>query len=133
VSTRRSAREVLKAFQRGEVVGVLIDQNVDWYEAVFVNFFGRRAATNKGFALLVMKTGASVIPVFMIRDKDRFRVEVWPEVVLIKTGDKTKDIEMNTQLCNDVIERFVRRYPEQWFWVHQRWKTRPYTPWFRIK
>lgn len=131
VSTRRSAREVLSALGRGEAVGVLMDQNVDWYEGVFADFFGRRAATNKGFALLALKTGAPVVPMFVIRGKDGFRVEIWPEVPLIKTGDKTKDIELNTQRYNDVIERFVRRYPEQWFWVHQRWKTRPYSPWPR--
>jgi Kdo2-lipid IVA lauroyltransferase/acyltransferase len=133
VSTRRSARQVLRALGRGEIVGVLMDQNVDWYEGVFAQFFGRRAATNKGFALLALKTGAPVIPVFMIREEDGFRVDIWPEIPLIKTGDRTKDVERNTQQYNDVIERFVRRYPEQWFWVHQRWKTRPYSPWPRQK
>lgn len=133
VSTRRSAREVLRALSRGEVVGVLMDQNVDWYEGVFADFFGRRAATNKGFALLALKTGAPVIPLFMIREKNGFRVEIWPEVPLIKTGDRTTDVDRNTQQYNDVIERFVRRHPTQWFWVHQRWKTRPYSPWPRQK
>jgi KDO2-lipid IV(A) lauroyltransferase len=131
LSTRRSAREVLRALGRGEVVGVLMDQNVDWYEGVFADFFGRRAATNKGFALLALKTGAPVIPLFMIREKNGFRVEIWPEVPLIKTGDRTTDVDRNTQQYNDVIERFVRRHPTQWFWVHQRWKTRPCAPWPR--
>lgn len=129
ISTRRSARKVLRALEHNEVVAVLMDQNVDWYEGVFVDFFGRRAATNKGFAMLALKTGVPVLPMFIIREKDRFRVEVWPEIPLIRTGDRTKDIEQNTQQYNDVIEQFVRKYPDQWFWVHQRWKTRPYLSW----
>lgn len=131
IRSRRSARQIIRALARGELVAILMDQNVDWYEGVFVDFFGRQAATNKGFALLALKTRAPVFPMFMIREKDGFRVEVGPEIPLIKTGDKSKDIEINTQRYNDVIERFVRRYPEQWFWVHQRWKTRSYLPWPR--
>lgn len=131
ISTRRSAREVIRALKRGEVVGILMDQNVDWYEGVFVEFFGRRAATNKGFALLALKTGAPVLPAYLIREAQGYRVAIWPEIPLIRTGDRTKDIEANTQQYNDAIERFVRRHPDQWFWVHQRWKTRPYQPWPR--
>lgn len=131
VRSRRSARQVIRALSQGELVAILMDQNVDWYEGVFVDFFGHPAATNRGFAVLALKTGAPVFPMFMIRENDRFRVEVWPEIPLIKTGDKFREIEINTQRYNEVIERFVRRYPEQWFWVHQRWKTRPYLPWPR--
>ena len=91
----------------------------------------RRAATNKGFALLALKTGAPVLPAYLIREAQGYRVAIWPEIPLIRTGDRTKDIEANTQQYNDAIERFVRRHPDQWFWVHQRWKTRPYQPWPR--
>lgn len=65
---------------------------------------------------------------FMIRGNDEFMVKVWFEIPLIKTGDKSRDIELNTQQYNDAIEHFVRRYPELWFWVHQRWKARPCLP-----
>jgi KDO2-lipid IV(A) lauroyltransferase len=106
-----------------------MDQNVDWYDGVFVDFFGHRACTNKGLARLALKTEAPVLPVFIVREGSLYRAEIGPEVPLIKTGDKTKDVEANTQQYNDVIEAFVRRYPDQWFWVHQRWKTRPYKPW----
>jgi Kdo2-lipid IVA lauroyltransferase/acyltransferase len=129
IPTHRSARRVLGALHRGEAVALLMDQNVDWYEGVFVDFFGHRACTNKGLALIALKTGAPVLPVFMTRNRDGFTAEIGHELPLLRTGDKTKDLEANTQQYNDVIESFARRFPDQWFWVHQRWKTRPYHPW----
>jgi len=124
-------RKILQNLKQGGLIGILMDQNVDWYEGVFVDFFGRRACTNKGLALLALKTRAPVIPIFLVREKTGFRVEIGEEIPLVKTGDKIKDIEANTQQYNNAIEAFVRRYPDQWFWVHQRWKTRPYWPWPR--
>ncbi len=131
VPTARAARKILSCLHRGEIVAVLMDQNVDWYEGVFVDFFGHRACTNKGMALIALKTGAPVLPIFLIRQDGGFAVEIGAPLPLIRTGDKTRDIEANTQIYNDAIERFVRRHPDQWFWVHQRWKTRPYQPWPR--
>jgi len=131
IPTSASMRKVLRSLDQGKIVIVLLDQNVDWYDGVFVNFFGRRACTNKGLALLARKTGAPVLPVFMVRDRASFRGEICKEIPLVKTDDKIKDIEINTQNYNDIIEGYVRRYPDQWFWVHQRWKTRPYQPWPR--
>jgi KDO2-lipid IV(A) lauroyltransferase len=131
VPTARAARKVLSCLHRGEIVAILLDQNVDWYEGVFVDFFGHRACTNKGMALIALKTGAPVLPIFLIRADNGYAVEIGAPLPLIRTGDKTRDIEANTQLYNDAIERFIRRYPDQWFWVHQRWKTRPYQPWPR--
>ena len=129
IPKNRSMRKILKTLQEKQALGFLMDQNVDWYDGVFVTFFGRRACTNKGLALLALKTGAPVVPMFLLREEYGFRVEIGPEVPLIKTGDKRKDIEANTQQYNDIIEALVRRYPDQWFWVHRRWKTRPYKPW----
>ncbi|CAB5079451.1 Lipid A biosynthesis lauroyl acyltransferase (EC [Olavius algarvensis associated proteobacterium Delta 3] len=131
IPTAKSARRVLKALLRGEIFAILMDQNVDWYEGVFADFFGHRACTNKGMALLALKTGAPVVPIFLVRETGGFMVEISAEVPLIRTGDKIKDLEENTQRYNAVIEDFVRRYPDQWFWVHQRWKTPPYHPWPR--
>jgi KDO2-lipid IV(A) lauroyltransferase len=108
-----------------------MDQNVDWYEGVFVDFFGYRACTNKGMALLARRTEAPVIPVFLVREKSGFMAEFGSEIPLIKTEDIRKDLESNTQQYNRIIEDFVRRYPDQWFWVHQRWKTKPYCLWPR--
>jgi KDO2-lipid IV(A) lauroyltransferase len=129
IPSAHSMRKILSCLKKGEAVALLMDQNVDWYEGVFVDFFGRRACTNKGMALLALKTEAPVVPVFLVRNKSGFKAEIGPELSLIKTGDKTKDIEANTQQYNEAIEAFVRRYPEQWFWVHQRWKTKPFSPW----
>ena len=131
IPTAGAMRKILNLLKRGESISILMDQNVDWYEGVFVDFFNRRACTNKGMALLALKTGAAVIPAFLRRDGLKFKAIFEKELPLIKTGDKTKDIEANTQAYNRAIESFVRRFPEQWFWVHQRWKTRPYQPWPR--
>jgi len=129
IPKERSIHTIIRSLHRGEIVVLLMDQNVDWYEGVFVDFMGHRACTSKGLALLALKTGVPVIPVFMIREKSGFRAEFGPEIVTVKTGDRQKDIENNTQEYNKVMENCIRRYPDQWFWVHQRWKTKPYQPW----
>ena len=131
IPKNRSMRTILNSLKQGEAVVFLMDQNVDWYNGVFVHFFGRRACTNKGLALLALRTEAPLLPVFIVREGPLFKVEVGDEVPLIKTGDKIKDLEANTQQYNRIIEACVRRYPDQWFWVHQRWKTRSYKPWPR--
>ena len=132
IPKQRSFRAILRSLERKEMVVLLMDQNVDWYEGVFVDFMGRRACTNSGLALLALKTRAPVVPVVLIREKTGFRAEFGPEIPLIETGDKRKDVELNTLQYNRIIEEMVCRYPEQWFWVHQRWKTKPYHPWPRI-
>nr|MBC8363199.1 lysophospholipid acyltransferase family protein [Candidatus Desulfatibia profunda] len=131
VPNKRSLLALLRSLGRGEMVVLLMDQNVDWYEGVFVDFLGHRACTNSGLALLALKTRAPVVPVFMVREKEGFIANFLPEIPLQKTGDQTRDMEDNTQQYNHVIESFLRRYPDQWFWFHQRWKTRPYQPWPR--
>jgi Kdo2-lipid IVA lauroyltransferase/acyltransferase len=131
IPKERSIHTIIRSLHRGEIVVLLMDQNVDWYEGVFVDFMGHRACTSKGLALLALKTGVPVIPVFMIRKKSGFKAEFGPEIVTVKTGDRQKDIESNTQEYNKVIENYIRRYPDQWFWVHQRWKTKPYQTWPR--
>lgn len=126
-----SMRSVLGRLKEGHMVGILMDQNVDWYEGVFVDFFGDLACTSKGLALLALKTKAPVIPLFLRREASGFRAEVGAEVPLIKTGSIRGDLEANTEQYNQIIQSFVDRYPEQWFWVHQRWKTRPFCVWPR--
>jgi len=129
IPKERSIHTIIRSLDRGEMVALLMDQNVDWYEGVFVDFMGHRACTSKGLALFALKTGAPVVPVFMVREKSGFRAEFGPEIFTVKTGDRQKDIETNTQEYNRVIENFIRLYPDQWFWVHQRWKTKPYQAW----
>ncbi len=131
IPAARSMKKILRSLKHGKAVGMLMDQNFDWYEGVFVDFFGHRACTNKGMALLARRTEAPVIPVFLVREKSGFMAEFGSEIPLIKTEDIRKDLEANTQQYNRIIEEFVRRYPDQWFWVHQRWKTKPYCSWPR--
>lgn len=133
IPKQRALRAILRSLGRGEMVGLLMDQNADWYEGVFVDFMGHRACTNSGLALLALKTEAPVVPVFMVREKEGFTAKFLPEIPLQQTGDKTRDVEDNTQQYNKIIESFLRQYPDQWFWIHQRWKTKPYCSWPRKK
>ena len=127
IMKQRGMRRVLGAVKENKGVGILLDQNVDWYEGVFVKFLGRWACTNKGLALLALKTRAPVIPVCALKQEDgRYRIIIEPEVELVRTGDKIKDMEENTARFTNVLDGYVRAYPDQWFWFHRRWKTRPY-------
>ncbi len=117
-------RQMIRSLKRNDIVGILIDQNVAWNEGVFVDFFGRPACTTDGLALLALHTEAPVLPGYIVRLPDgRYRLVVGPEVEITRTGDRAKDVLANTQRFTKVIEETVRRYPDQWFWVHQRWKT----------
>jgi len=129
IPKQRSMRKLMRAIRQNKMVGILLDQNVDWYDGVFINFLGRRACTNKGLALMALKTGAPVIPVLSVRQKDgRYCIVFEDEVRLKRSGDKTRDVEENTALFTGAIEDYIRQYPDHWFWFHMRWKTRPYWP-----
>lgn len=125
IPKKHSMRNILKCLGNNECVGMLMDQDPGSSAGVFADFFGITAGTNKGLAQLALKTGAPVIPAFVIRNGLNYQIEFGKEVPLIKTGERNKDIMANTQQYNEIIEGVVRRYPEQWFWVHRRWKNRP--------
>lgn len=116
---------LVRRLNANSIAMILIDQNSVRQEGVFVDFFGVPASTNKGPALLAQKTGAAVLPVFIVREGTRHRVEVWDEVEVADTGDKDSDTEVNTAAFTRAIEKAIQNRPEQWFWVHRRWKTRP--------
>jgi Kdo2-lipid IVA lauroyltransferase/acyltransferase len=118
-------RKILRSLSRGELVGILLDQDAHNEDGVFVDFFGRPACTNKGLALVARGTQAPVIPVFIFREEKTFHMDIQPEVPLQRTRDKQADILVNTRAFNRIIEAAILRHPEQWFWVHRRWKTRP--------
>ncbi len=122
-----SARAVLQALRNNEAVGILIDQNAAASEAVFVDFFGKPAAANKGFAQLAMRSGAAVVPGFACWNprESRYVLQYYPPVEMAATGDEAADVIENTRRCQAVIEKAVRGHPEQWLWIHRRWKTRP--------
>ena len=125
IPKKKAMKKLLMGTRKNKAMGILLDQNVDWYEGVFVPFLGQPACTNKGLALITMKTGTPVIPVFSVRQADgRYRVVFEEEVALIHSESKLSDTEENTALFNRIIDKYIRWYPEQWFWFHKRWKTR---------
>ena len=127
ISKRHSARQVLKVLKENGTVGILADQNTVREEAVFVDFFGVPAASTKGFAQLAMRSGAAVVPAvaWWKIASGRHVVEYGPPIDLIRTGDASRDIEVNTQRFQNALEERVRSNPGQWLWIHRRWKTRP--------
>ncbi len=121
-----SLRQILSALHHKKMVGFLIDQNVVGDRGVYVDFFGRLAYTHKVVALVALKTGAPVIPMFMHREAGgRHRLLYGKGLALMKTGDREQDVLTNTQLMTRVVEEAVRRRPEQWLWMHDRWKKQP--------
>jgi KDO2-lipid IV(A) lauroyltransferase len=126
IPKRSALRESLRTLRSGGVVAILIDQNVAEREGVFVEYFGRPACTTPSLALLALKTDAVVVPGFCVRSDDgAHRVVVEPPVPVERTGDRARDVVVNTQRFTDVIERYVRMYPDHWLWMHRRWKTQP--------
>jgi len=121
------ARGLIAAMRAGESVGILMDQNVMPDAGVFVDFFGKPACTATGPARVALHTGAAVVPGFTVWDAQigRYRLRFEPALALVRSGDDEADAAANTALFTKVIEEYVRRYPEQWLWVHRRWKTRP--------
>jgi KDO2-lipid IV(A) lauroyltransferase len=121
------ARGIIGALKAGETVGVLMDTNMVPPHGVFVPFFGVPAYTTTLPARLALRTGAAVVPAFTIWDPQlhKYRIHFAPAVQLVRTEDEEADLVANTAAFTGVIEDYVRRYPEQWLWVHRRWKTRP--------
>lgn len=127
VSKDEFVRGLLAAMKKGERVGILMDTNMTPPQGVFVDFFGIPACTASGLARLALRTDAAVVPGFTIWDPAlrKYRLRFDPAVELIRTGDNDADVLANTALFTKLIEDYVRRYPDQWLWVHRRWKTRP--------
>ena len=121
------ARGLLAAMKAGDTVDIRMDTNMTPPQGVFVDFFGKPACTASGMARVALRSGAAVVPVFTIWDKklNKYRVRFDPALELSSTGDDEADALANTALFNRVIQDYATRYPEQWLWVHRRWKTRP--------
>ncbi len=120
-------RGLLSAIKNRGVVGILMDTNMTPPQGIFVDFFGMPACTASGLAKIALRTDAAVVPGFTIWDPalGKYRLRFDPAVSLIRSGDDDADIAANTQLFTKIIEDYVRRYPDQWLWIHRRWKTRP--------
>jgi KDO2-lipid IV(A) lauroyltransferase len=121
------ARGLLGAMRRGDTVGILMDTNMTPPQGVFVDFFGTPACTASGLARVAMRTEAAVLPGFLTwrEEEKKYVLEFGECLELVHSGDDEQDMVENTQICTTAIEAWVRRYPEQWLWVHRRWKTRP--------
>ncbi|MFT4112112.1 MAG: lysophospholipid acyltransferase family protein [Silvibacterium sp.] len=121
------ARGLIAAMRRGETVGILMDTNMTPPQGVFVPYFGHLACTASGLARVAQKTGAAVLPGFMLweESEQKYVLRFGPEIPLLETGDAERDALENTARFTAVTESYVRQYPSQWLWVHRRWKTRP--------
>jgi len=120
-------RGLLTAMREGGTVGILMDTNMTPPQGAFVQFFGIAACAATGLAHVARKTGAAVLPGFMLWDpaEQRYTLRFGPEIAIPHTGDAAADILEGTQRSTSEIETWIRRYPDQWLWIHRRWKTRP--------
>jgi KDO2-lipid IV(A) lauroyltransferase len=122
-----SGKKVLELLKENQIIGILSDQNVARYEGVFVDFFGRPACTGVGLAVMAMRSDSPVVPVFMARQKSgKYKLIIKPFLKAVCTDDYEADLRVNTQRFTKIVEDVVREYPDQWFWFHQRWKTKTY-------
>lgn len=127
IEKNKSARIILKVLGDGGTVGILSDHNTSREEGVFVDFFGIPASSTSGLARVALRTSAAVVPGFLSWDYHReiYRLQFQPSVELVRTGNEEADVRENTARFTRVIEDYVRQHPDQWLWVHKRWKTRP--------
>jgi KDO2-lipid IV(A) lauroyltransferase len=124
--TGNAIKDLIRSLRKKEIIGLLADQDAGG-EGVFVEFFGRYASTHKGPVVLSLKTGAPVILTFLIREKDNtHRLVIEKEIDIVKTNNFEEDVKVNTTKWVKILEDYIRKYPEQWFWVHRRWKTKPF-------
>ncbi|MCU0723819.1 MAG: lysophospholipid acyltransferase family protein [Planctomycetes bacterium] len=122
---RNSPKEILRTLRSGAPVLFLVDQSAKGEEGILVPFFGRPAPTHTGPAVLALRSGAPVFPIFAWRTPEgRIRLVYGDRAELVRTGDFRRDIEENTRLFTKFVEDAVRAHPEQWFWVHDRWRIR---------
>jgi len=127
VYKNEAARAMLRVLKAAGTVGVLADQNTMPEEGVFVDFFGVSACTSTGIARVALHTDAAVVPGYAVWDEalGKYRLRFEPPMELVRSGDTERDVFENTQRFAKVIEGIIRRYPEQWVWIHARWKNRP--------
>jgi KDO2-lipid IV(A) lauroyltransferase len=121
IRKKEAAREILRALKAGDAVGILIDQNTTPEEGVFIDFFGRKACAGTAFVKFAHHSGAAVVPGFALwsEQEKRYVLRFYPEVAM------SGDVQADTQKIHGVLESVIREYPDQWLWIHRRWKTRP--------
>ena len=121
IEKKDAARGILKALKAGEAVGILIDQNTTLDQGVFIDFFGTKACAGTAFAKLAHHSAAAIVPGFALwsNEEQRYLLRFYPEIRM------TGDVAADTQLIHAQLESVIRQYPDQWLWIHRRWKTRP--------
>jgi len=125
LSRGNSSREIIKTLRSNKLLAILIDQDTK-VKGIFVDFFGQPAHTATAPAVLSLKYGSSIIPSFIYLDEDNVQHTVFRELISIEpTGDSEEDVRRTTQECSYAIESFIREHPDQWVWMHRRWKTKP--------
>lgn len=127
IDKKKSARGMFRLLKSGEIVGVLADLNMQEHEGVFVDFFGVPASTTVAVAKLALRSNAVVLPFFAVwrPERRKYVLQIEPPVQFNPTGDDEADTRELTQQVTKIIEDYARRYPDQWFWIHKRWNTRP--------
>jgi KDO2-lipid IV(A) lauroyltransferase len=127
VDKRGAARPMLNILRSGGTLGLLVDLNTLDEEAIFVDFFGVPASTTFMLAKLALRTDATVLPIFVPWDEEsgKFLVHILPEVKVNRSGNEEEEVRVLTANLTTVVENYIRRYPDQWLWIHKRWKTRP--------
>jgi KDO2-lipid IV(A) lauroyltransferase len=123
ISPENATQKVIHALSKNRLVGIMIDQRAKRSRAVWVDFFGKKAPTTPGLAVMAIRSGAPVVPVFMIRNGfQKHRLLVKDPIELVLTGDMKKDVEINMQRFTRVLESMILQYPDQWVWIHRRWE-----------
>lgn len=126
IPPQNATQKVIQALSKNQIVGILFDQRGKRSSGIWADFFGRKVPTTPGLAVMALRSGSPVIPVFMIREREgRHRLFIKAPLKLIRTGEFRSDVEVNTQLFNNLLESIIRLYPDQWLWIHRRWERKP--------
>lgn len=126
VPRKECVDSALKALRNKEMVFIPLDQNFGSGRGVFVDFFGQKAATATGPVVLSLRTKSPILPIFTVRDGDnKHKIIVEPPIDLEYKEDDKQTVEVNIAKITQVIERYIRKYPQEWGWMHRRWKTQP--------
>ena len=120
-----SPKAILKILKEGQSLAILADQDISSVDGVFIDFFGHPAYTPTAPVALALATAVPIIPMFIVRERSGHRIYVEEPLELEITGNKETDLRMNTQKWSKVEEAYIRKYPSQWVWIHDRWKTNP--------
>jgi len=120
-----SAKTILKLLRDGQSIAILADQDISSLDGVFIDFFGRQAYTPTAPVILALASAVPIIPMFIVREGNGHTIYVEEPLELEITGNRETDIKVNTEKWSKVVESYIKRYPSQWVWLHDRWKTNP--------